>query len=106
MTKTVDIVVPGADAAAVRTILASARRGLRVLVVIRSTRTALERRLRRTLRASGEDVRRRVSIVAGAEIACADGICGVEAIVIRRIRTGQLIGVNARAIRPQTQFLA
>jgi predicted dinucleotide-utilizing enzyme len=98
MTKTVDIVVPGVDAAAVRIILASARKGLSVLVVIRSTRTSLERRLRRTLRASGEDVRQRVSIMTGAEIACADGVAGVEAIVIRRIKTGRLIGVNASAI--------
>lgn len=98
MTNTVDLVVPGAHAAAVRIIIASARKGLSVLVVVRSSRASVERRLRRALRASGDDVRRRVSIVTGAEIVCADGVCGIEAIVIRRIRTGRLIGVNASAV--------
>ena len=98
MTITVDLVVAGADDEAIQTIVAAARSGRKVLVVIGSPHPAVGRRLRRALRTSHPDVRRHVSVMSGAQIVCSDGVAGIEAIVIRRIKTGRLIGVNASAI--------
>jgi NADPH-dependent 2,4-dienoyl-CoA reductase/sulfur reductase-like enzyme len=76
----------------------AARRGLRVLVVIRTRRARFGGRLRRSVRAAGEGLHRQLTVLTGAEVVCVDGIHSVEAVVIRRIRTGRLIGVNASAI--------
>ena len=96
MTNTVDVVIAGADRAAIAAAAAAARRGLRVLVVIRSRRAQLPRRLRQSLRLA-ESPQWRVKIVTGAEVACADGVNGVEAVVLRDLRTGRLRGFNASA---------
>ena len=71
---------------------------MRVLVVIGSTRVPLIRRLRQALRAAGTRVRRRVTVFTNAEVVCVDGLHRVEAVIVRRIGSGRLIGVNASAI--------
>lgn len=98
MTRTVDLVIVGAHPPATAAAIESARRGLRVLVVIRSRRTGVDGRLRRSLRAAGENVQRKVTVLTGAEVVCVDGVHSVEAVVIRRVQTGRLIAVNASAI--------
>ncbi len=98
MTRTVDLVVVGAHPAALAATLEAARGGWRVLVVIRSRRPPRVACLRRSVRAAGIDERRQLSVLTGADVVCADGIQAVEAVVIRRIRTGALIAVNASAI--------
>ena len=98
MSKTVDLVIVAGDSSAIAAAIDAARRGIRVLVVIRSPRGPLMRRLRRTLRAAGTRVRRGVTIFTNAEVVCVDGLDRVEAVVVRRIGTGRLIGVNASAI--------
>jgi hypothetical protein len=98
MTRTVDLVIVGTHAAAAAAAIKGARRGMRVLVVIRSRRTGVNRRLRRSLRAAGENVQQRVTVLTGAEVVCVDGVHCVEAVVIRRVQTGRLIAVNASAI--------
>jgi len=94
----VDLVVVGAHAAAVAAVLEAARRDKRVLVVLRSSLARDGTRLRRSLRTAGERVRRHVTVLPGAEVVCVDGVPSLEAVVIRRLRTGGLIGVNASAI--------
>jgi thioredoxin reductase len=100
MTRTVNLVIVGAHPAAAAAAIESARRGMRVLVVMRSRRTGVAGRLRRALRAAGESVRRQVTVLTGAEVVCVDGVHSVEAVVIRRVQTGRLIAVNASAISP------
>jgi thioredoxin reductase len=98
VSKTVDLVIVAGDFTAISAAIDAARRGMRVLVVIRSPRGALIRRLRRTLRAAGTRVRRGVAVFTNAEVVCVDGLDRVEAVIVRRIGTGRLIGVNASAI--------
>jgi thioredoxin reductase len=98
VSKTVDVVIVAGDSSAISVAIDAARRGVRVLVVIRSPRGPLMQRLRRTLRAAGTRVRRGVTIFTNAEVVCVDGLDRVEAVIIRRIGTGRLIGVNASAI--------
>ena len=71
---------------------------MRVLVVFGSTRVRLRRRLRRALRTAGRRVRRGVSVFTNAEVVCVGGLDRVEAVIVRRIGTGRLVGVNASAI--------
>jgi len=71
---------------------------MRVLVVIGSTPVPLRRRLRRALRAAGTRVRRGVTVITNAEVVCVDGLHRVEAVIVRRMGSGSLIGVNASAI--------
>ena len=98
MTRTVDLVIVGAHRSATAAAVESARRGMRVLVVIRSRRTSVDEGLRRSLRAAGKAVRRQVTVLTGAEVVCVDGVHSVEAVVIRRMQTGRLLAVNASAI--------
>jgi predicted oxidoreductase len=95
---TFDLVIVGADAAAIAAAAEAAREGLRVLVVIRSRRAQLVRRLRQSLRVA-ESPQRAVTFVTGAEVACVDGVNTVEAVVVRDLRTGRLRGFNAAALR-------
>ena len=90
---TVDLVVTGDEASVVVGTLDAVRRGQRVLVVLRSRERRAATRVRRLCRAA----KGRVTVMAGAEIACVDGVNGVEAVVIRSLRTGRLFGVNASA---------
>lgn len=98
MTRTVDVVIVGAGAAAVAEAIDAARRGLKVLVVIRSGRGNLARRLRQRFRRALELRQRRVSVLTGAEVACADGVHSIEAVVVRYIRSRRLVGFNASTL--------
>jgi len=94
----VDLVIVAGDSSAISAAIDAARRGMRVLVVIGSTRVPLIRGLRRALRAAGTRVRRGVTIFTNAEVVCVDGLHRVEAVIVRRLGTGRLIGVNASEI--------
>ncbi|MGE3885823.1 MAG: hypothetical protein AB7H81_05295 [Vicinamibacterales bacterium] len=98
MTKAVDLVVVGQTRAAHAAAADALRRGQRVLMVLASGDERAGRRVRRRLRlvlgASGSQI----AVMTGAQIACVDGIDGVEAVVVRYVKTGRLRGVNASAI--------
>jgi hypothetical protein len=96
---TVDLAIVVGDSSAIAAAIEAARSGMRVLVVIGPTRMPLIRRLRRALRAAGKRVQRSVTVFTNAEVVCVDGIDRVEAVVVRRIDTGHLIGVNTAAIQ-------
>jgi hypothetical protein len=96
--KTVDVVIAGADAAAMEATVNAARAGRRVLVVIRSRRAGVVRQLRRLLRTLRISPPPQVMVMTGAEVACADGISGVEAVVIRDLRSGRLSGFNTQEV--------
>lgn len=98
MTRTVDLVIVGADAGAVAATIDAVRRGLRVLIVIRSTRASAAARLRQALRSAHLPRTRNITITTGAEVVCVDGVNGVEAVVVRDLRTRRLIGFNAAAV--------
>lgn len=93
-----DLVIVAGDSSAIAAAIEAARSGMRVLVVVGSTRIPLIRPLHRALRAAGARVQRSVTVFTNAEVVCVDGIDRVEAVVVRRIGTGRLIGVNAAAI--------
>ena len=40
---------------------------------------------------------RRLTVITNSEVVCADGVDGVEAVVIRHVRTGRLCAVNTSA---------
>lgn len=98
MTRTVDVVIVGGDAAAVAEAIDAARRGLKVLVVLRSGSGNFARRLRQRFRRALALPQRRVIVLTGAEVACADGVHSIEAVVVRHIRTRRLVGFNASAL--------
>ena len=99
MTATVDLVVVGADEAGIAATIAALRNGRRVLVVIRQAHSEATRRLRHTLKEAGCWSADQITVVTGAEVACADGVHGIEAVVLRDIRTGRLTGINASELR-------
>jgi hypothetical protein len=99
MTKSVDVVIVGGNAAAMAAASDAVGRGLRVLVVTRSMRRGLAGRLRRAIRAAGMLAPRQLTVVTGSEVVCVDGVPHVEAVVVRRVRTGRLVAFNASAIR-------
>ena len=96
--RTVDLAIVGADAAAVGAAIDASRRGLRLLVVIRSKRATLARRVRRSLRAARVSPGPQVIVLTGAEVACVAGVGSIEAVVVRYVRTGRLVGFNASAL--------
>ena len=98
MTGTVDVVIVGASAAAIAATADAASRGLRVLLVIRPRLASLSREFRQSLRVIRASSPRQVSVASGAELACVDGVNAIEAVVVRQIRTGRLVGVNASAL--------
>jgi len=98
MTRTVDIVIVCGDEAAVAAAIDASTRGLRVLAVIRPRSASLARHLRQSLRAAGVPSQRQATIVTGAEVACVDGVNGIEAVVVRHLKTGRLIGYNTSAL--------
>ena len=97
MTRTVDVVIVGGNAAAIAATIDAVRRGLRVLVVIRRRRSRVAWRLRHAIGAAGL-APQHLTVVTGAEVACVDGVKSVEAVVVRQLRTGRLIGVNASTL--------
>ena len=90
---TVDLVVTGDERAALAAALDAARRGHRVLVVLRAGDRQAVSRLRGVCRAA----QRQLTVMTNAEVVCVDGVDGVEAVVIRQARTGRLSAVNASA---------
>ena len=95
MTRTVDVVIVGADGAALAATVDAVRRGLRVLVVIRRRRSGFAQRLRRAIGAARMPAPHPITVLTGAEIACVDGVKSIEAVVVRRLRTRRLIAFNA-----------
>ena len=98
--RTVDLVVDGDGSAAVAAVVGALTRGQCVLVVLRSLDARAARRLRRSIRKAGGWKAGRLRIITNAEVACADGVNGVEAVVIRQVSTGRLWAVNASAFCP------
>ncbi len=98
MTRSVDVVIVGGNAAATAATLDAIGRGLRVLVVIRLERLDLARRLRQTIRRAGRLAPRQLMVLTGAEVVCVDGVTAIEAVVVRHIRTGRLLAFNASAV--------
>jgi hypothetical protein len=95
MNITVDVVIVGITRAAAAAAIDAARCGRRVLVVDRSTSHARWRRFRRALTNAGIRWGPQVRFAIGVEVVCVDGANGVEAVVLRRIRTRRLVAVNA-----------
>lgn len=98
MTKTVDVVIVGGDAAAVAAAIDAVSRGLRVLVVVRSRRSGLARYLRQEIGVAARPSPRQLTVLGGAEVACVDGVNAIEAVVVRLVRTRRLIAFNAHAL--------
>ena len=98
MTPTVDLVVVGAAEAGIAATIDALRAGKRVLVVMRHAHADATRRVRQSLRHAGAWPPDHITVVTGAEVACVDGVNGIEAVVIRDIRTGRLTGINATAL--------
>ena len=96
--RTVDIVIVGGSAAAITATVDAAKRGLRVLLVIRPRLASLPLEHRQTLRRIRVSSRGQVCVAAGAEVACVDGVRAVEAVVVRHVRSGRLTGFNASAL--------
>jgi len=97
VTRTVDVVIAGDGGTARRVAVRALRRGDRVLIVLRSVDPGIARRLRTSLlEAAGADGDQ-LRVIAGAEVVCADGIDGVEAVVVRHRPSGRLSAVNASA---------
>lgn len=97
MIGTVDLVIAGNRSAARAPAISALERGQRVLVVLRSADARAARRFRRSLLdAAGADGGQ-LSVMTRAEVVCADGIDGVEAVVVRHSPTGRLSAVNASA---------
>ena len=92
-----DVVIVVGNVSGIAAAIDAARCGMRVLVVMGSTPGPLIRRLRRALRGAGTRVQRDVTVFTNAEVVCVDGLDRVEAVIVRRMGTGRLIGVNATA---------
>jgi hypothetical protein len=69
----------------------------RVLVVLRSGGARTARRFRRSVLRAANANGGQLAVMTNAEVVCADGVDGVEAVVIRRRRTGRLCAVSASA---------
>jgi thioredoxin reductase len=95
MMRTVDLVVAGDGSAARAAAVDALQRGRRVLVVLRSPNARLATRLRRCLCKTANADTGQVTVMKRAEVVCVDGVGGVEAVVIRYVRTGRLYAVNA-----------
>jgi len=93
----VDLVIVGMTGDAGAAAVHAARSGQRVLVVDRTTDSRLARRFRRSLHAA-YGVLERIVVLTGVEVVCVDGMHAVEAVLLRRLKTGRLIEFNARAV--------
>lgn len=97
MGRTVDLVVTADYKTALNVAVHAARCGQRVLVVLRSGNVQTARRFRRDVRRASNGRGTHLAVISNAEVVCVDGTDRVEAIVIRRRRTGRLCAVNASA---------
>jgi thioredoxin reductase len=102
LNRTADLVVVGMTDAAAAAATDGARRGKHVLIVGESQNACYRRGLRRMLDAAGAGCRERVSILAGFEVVSVDGVGAVEVVLIRKVRTGHLIGINTGAMLATT----
>lgn len=102
--RTVDLVLAGGGKALLAAALEAIRSGQRLLVVLRPGDERAARRLRRALGRAVSPGPRRVSVLTGAEVVCADGVGGVEAVLLRHVRTGRVSAVNASAFRSCGDF--
>ena len=98
--RSVDLVVDGDGSAALAAVVSALTRGQRVLVVVRSLDARSARRLRRSIRKAVGGKAGHLRIMTNAEVVCADGVNGVEAVVVRQVSTGRLWAVNASAFCP------
>lgn len=97
MTRTVDLVVTGDRTAVLAGAVDAVQRGRHVLIVLGSADTRAVRRLRRRLCRAADADDNQLTVITNAEVVCVDGVDGVEAVVIRHMRTGRLCAVNASA---------
>jgi thioredoxin reductase len=97
MIRTVDLVIVGYGRTAFAAAVEALQRGQRVLVVVARGDARAGRRVRRRLRAATSPNAGQVAVMTGAEVVCVDGVAGVEAVVLRYVKTGRLRGVNASA---------
>jgi thioredoxin reductase len=97
MSGTIDVVIAGDCSAARAAAVSALERGQRVLVVLRAAHARAARRLRRTLLRTADADGSQLHVVTSAEVVCADGVGGVEAVVVRHAPTGHLSAVNASA---------
>jgi hypothetical protein len=97
MIATVDLVIAGDSRTARAAAIDALRRGLRVLVVLRSADARVARRLRRILLNTAGAGGAQLAIMKHADVVCADGVDGVEAVVVRQALSGRLSAVNASA---------
>jgi len=97
MMGTVDLVIAGDGSGARAAAARALERGQRVLVVLSSADARAARRLRTTLLRTTHAGGGQLSVMTNAEVVCADGVDGVEAVVVRHAPTGRLSAVNASA---------
>lgn len=97
MIGTVDLVIAGDGTAAWAAAVSALQRGERVLVVLRSADARVARRLRRRALETAGVRAGQLRVMTSAEVVCADGVAGVEAVVVRHLQTGRLSAVNACA---------
>jgi hypothetical protein len=97
MIGTVDLVIAEDGSAACAAAISALQRGQRVLVVLRCADPRTARRLRRVLLRAADADGSQLRVVTSTEVVCADGIGGVEAVVVRHAPTGHLSAVNASA---------
>jgi len=97
MIRTVDLVIAGDTGCARAAAVSALQRGQRVLLVLRSADARAARRLRKSLVDAARAAADQLTIMTGAEVVCADGVDGVEAVVVRHTPTGRLSAVNASA---------
>ena len=100
MMRTVDLVIAGNGSAARAPAISALERGQRVLVILASADARAARRFRRSLLDAAGTDGGHLRVMTGAEVVCADGMDGVEAVLIRHAWTGRLSAVNA------SQFLS
>jgi len=93
----VDLVAAGGGSGSRAVIVEALRSGRRVLIVLKHADARLAGRLRRSLVAIAGAGGGQLRIVTNAEVVCADGVGGVEAVIVRHTPTGRLSAVNASA---------
>ena len=97
MNRSVDLVIAGAEQDALDAAVNAARGGKRVLIVASSRGAAFSRRVRQVRRTAGEALSCRIGVLTGALVECVAGHPVVEAVLVRYIRTGRRVGINASA---------
>ena len=97
MNRTVDLVIAGGGNDTFAAAAEALQRGRRILVLLRASDARVGRRFRRRLYKAVNVNGGQVAVATNVEVACVDGVDGVEVVVIRHARTGRLCAVNASA---------